>query len=155
ELQQAASISPSFYGSYEYVGVLNLDSARRKVQLGQTPEEDLKAARDALDKSIKLNNGEGELYRWMAETFLCEAGWLSPQDKKWPVAVKNGIELCNKSLELDPQNASALAVQGLLYNLLASKDHTVESAAAGRKFLQQAVQLNPFLRREYNIPDRP
>ena len=151
--QKSISVDPSYYEPYTALGSAETLAARWGLKVGESPVRFFTAAHKAYKKSVELNDQEAELYRMMAEMYRWEAEWTQKQKRPAQEAIVNGLQMVQKTLSFDAENADALAIQGTLYLLKAREEEDrsqrANAASMAQSSLDRALKINRWLQREY------
>ncbi len=156
-IEESLRINPEDADTFLERGRVELIAARFDQQIHGDPAPALTRCGEALDRAAALNPAAPEidlaqalLARWRAEAAL--------QRKERPseavrLTIQAGLERADKALAVNPRDAQALAVRGALLHLAArlEADPAKRGAIAARAdaSLDEALALNPLLRKEY------
>lgn len=154
-LQKAIAIDSTSFDSYRVQGQVELIEARWALSQRREPDSFFAAAEKSLNRSIELNQLNANAYEKAAEICWWKAKWQIKSRSSAKATIQRGLVLCDKALSLDPKNARAKALKGVLHLELASKETDapgrVELASRARLFLGEAVRMNPLLNNEFGI----
>jgi len=135
-------------------GKLELVGARAAMVNSKDPETHLSAARASLDNATSLNPNDAEIYDATAK--LCHYSAEHHAGKRLQQAldlIDRGLEHVDKSLALNPGMPAAIATKGALHLLRAhialKPADRAEAARLAEAALTEALNKNPFLKREY------
>ncbi len=148
---KAIQITPTHPDYYRQKAYVYLEEAKWQIVNRKSPEAAFLAAQDSVEKSIQLNPNNPESYLAAAELHRWKAEWhphsRAAQD------VDQGLEMIEKAIQINPQMAKALAIQGVLYVQkfrLENKQEAREMAAKrALEALKNALSLNRHLALEY------
>ncbi|HZF55135.1 MAG TPA: protein kinase [Polyangiaceae bacterium] len=153
-LGRLVELAPKEASTHMLKGRLELVAARSAVAHAQKPDAHFANARAAIDEALRLNPNDAEIYltaaalcRWEAEH---QTGIAKP---KAMTLVDEGLARIEKSLSINPSMPQAIATKGALHLLRAhiapSSADRAEAARLAEAALTEALNKNPFLKREY------
>lgn len=151
-VDESLRINPTDADNFLEQARLHLIAARWALRQKRDALPDLEPAGSALAKAEALNPGSPEIFqaqaevaRYRAEAALARGG--QPREE-----IRRGLDRLAKALEIRPEDARTLALQGALWEIAARSETDPargEAVAQATAALEKALQLNPLLQREY------
>jgi serine/threonine protein kinase len=153
-LNQAKSFAPG--NSYIYVleGRLYLLETEWAISQGKFPEEALEKSYSPLKQAVGLNQNSSEANMLLANFYRLKMELLLNGSNPKNVELKEkGLDLLEKSLINNPNNAEAYAIKGAIHLLSAKNQEDPElkkqSLAFSKESFDKAFSLNKLLVNEY------
>jgi len=151
-IQRSILISSNSPESYLAQAQLMLLSAQRDSQQGKPPLSTLQKAQGAVALARGLNANISSIYLRMAEIAQTAAEWQASQRQPADDDIASGLSALEQALKLDPALAPAFVVRGALYLTQARQARGPSrklAALQASEALQQALNINPLLEREF------
>jgi len=135
-------------------GRLDLLEGRFLLKRGQSPQDSFERALTAFRKAIKLKQNLPEGYLALGNLYRWWATWDMFRKKSPQAAIEYGLAMLRKSIKLNSSAAESMAAQGalLLLHAINEEKHAPNRwtcLTQARQSLEKALELNPFLVREY------
>lgn len=143
------SINPDIFWAWSELVETELAAARWAMRNGASPEGALASARPALARALRLNPQSAETHHTAARVCLAEAEWASMQGRSPGSAVAAGLAEVQAALTINPHRPDTWAVRGALRMVRAEAERDERGRRAALDDLQQALEANPLLRRDY------
>jgi serine/threonine-protein kinase len=139
-LNRLLQIDPTYTSGYLVCAQIELTAGRWSVAQKESAEIFFSKARKSLAQALQKDPENVELYLLSAEISRreMESGWSRSGSK----SAAEGLEAVQKILSVNPLNAEALAIRGVLLLHLQDRQE-------GRASLMRALAMNPNLRHEY------
>lgn len=147
QAEEAASKAAGINGKDYYFPfqLAQVDSLRARWALSnaQNPSAFLQQAADHIARSVKLGDGDPDVFAVSAENAWLAAEWNHRQ--KQAPQTDAGMRAAQRALELRPDHPRALAAKGALLLLKSN-------GKQGADLLQRALKLDPTLKEDFTIP---
>jgi len=140
--QAGNKLDPNYQKIYLEQSYLELMSACWQIMQNQDPSKLLNQTRNILSK---VSNSKSTVYKIMAESYLWQAQWQIKNSQNPMLAINNGLTLIKQALEIDPEKAEILAINGHLLLLRASLEKNNDLAKEAENLLQKAITTNLLL----------
>jgi tetratricopeptide (TPR) repeat protein/predicted Ser/Thr protein kinase len=150
----ASELNPrQAFGIDLFLGHAEVVAARWAAARGASPEPAFRDAETALRRSVSGNAELSETRQWLAELFRRRAEWRLAAGRPVGDEVRHGLEAGKQAFALDPTDARALAIQGVLHSIEARQARSTAARASATSEalgdLRRALGMNPLLRREF------
>jgi len=154
-LQRAQSIDSNSYDSYRILSSVELIEAKWAVKRNARAASLFEDAETNIQKSIKLNNLDSQVYQDGAEVYLGYSIWKLDNHQASDETIQKGLDMIKNALDLDPKSAKAYLVEGKLFVLSADQqkdpNKRAEIAAQAQSSLETASKLNALLIKEMDL----
>jgi tetratricopeptide (TPR) repeat protein len=132
------ALNPNHTEVYRSLGRLLTTRARAHFLQGESPQQALTAARNALERARELLSQSPYVLMASARAELVHALWSSRQGREDCPAAETGLQYVQAALAVRPDFAEAIALKACLLNLTSSADqpgHLFQSALAANAHL--------------------
>ena len=152
-IQAAAALNPQHGAPDLFLGNAAIVAARWSMSQGRSPEADFAAAGAAFRRALPVLNDMSEMHRSLAELHRWRAEWHLGAGGSPAEDLRRGLSAIRQAVKLAPDDARALALEGVLLALEARRMQ--EPGARSRARAEAAVPLrralakNKLLAREF------
>ncbi len=148
-LKKAQELRPDFYFGFYEAALAHLQLARSQFVEHNSPEQELELAKENLDKTIKLNSEDSEVYLALANYWKVRAEWKYLNKKDITHEISEGIAATDKSIANFANSSGAYVVRGVLETLKASQSKTSYELAANE--FEKAIGIDSYMLPEDKI----
>jgi serine/threonine-protein kinase len=152
-LDRAVEINPGDSDGFLERARVDLVAARRALARGADPAAELAAAAAALDRAHALNPREPEVFLARAIVARHRAEWTAARGGDPGPAIRSGLAMAAEAAAISPLGGRSRAIEGTLRRLAAESaadpGRRREQAGLAVAALEEALQANPLLSREY------
>lgn len=151
-LSKTMELNRYLYGHPDFPQACAVDliAARWAIRQGGDPVQFLQQMKEALKASIAMNPQNASAYFSMADTLRTEAEWRISNRESANREIEQALENVIKALQVNPEMAEAMALEGNLL-LLRTKTRGGNSSSISQAvaLLEKALERNPHLEHQY------
>ena len=148
-LEKAEELRPDMYLIFYEKGMAHLQIARSQFAEHSSPDHELELAKNNLDKAIKLNSEDNDVYTALANYWKVRAEWKHLNKQDFSNEFSEGITATDKALANFVNFSYAYVIRGVLQTLKATQNKTSYDLAA--KEFQKALSIDSYLLPEDKI----
>lgn len=148
-IKKAQELRPDMYLVFYENAMAHLQIARSQFAENKSPEHELDLAKKELDRAIKLNSEDSDVYTALANYWKVLAKWKHLNNQDFNREFLEGMTATDKALANFANSSDAYVIRGVLQTLKASRNNTPYAAAA--KEFEKAIAIDPYMLPEDKI----
>ncbi len=142
-LKKAQELRPDMYLVFYENAMAHLQIARSQFAENQSPERELDLAKKDLDRAVKLNSEDSDVYTALANYWKLLAKWKHLNKQDFSHEFSEGMTATDKALANFANSSDAHVIRGVLQTLKAAQNKTSYDLAANE--FEKAIAIDSYM----------